>query len=93
MIQLEDKHRELIKTILQEETDIVFYIFGSRAKGDSVKFSDLDLAYKGNLDRTSLLKIKTKLVESSLPFTVDIVNLEECDKTFLELIQNDLEVF
>ena len=92
MIQLEDKHRELIKTILQEETDIIFYIFGSRAKGDSVKFSDLDLAYKGDLDRSSLLKIKTKLVESNLPFTVDIVNLEECDKSFRALIEKDLKV-
>jgi predicted nucleotidyltransferase len=91
MIQIDKQHLELIKRIIKEETNIDFFVFGSRAKGDSVKFSDLDLAYKGDLDRSSLLKIKTKLAESNLPFTVDIVNLNECDESFKELIQKDLK--
>lgn len=92
MIQLEEKHRQLIKEILLKEAGIDFYVFGSRVKGDAARFSDLDLAYRDELSKSSLLNIKTRLAESDLPFTVDIVNLNDCDKSFLELVEKDLQI-
>lgn len=92
MIQIDKQHLELIKRIIKEETNIDFFVFGSRSKNNSEKFSDLDLAYKDDLNKSALLKIKTKLAESNLPFTVDIVNLNECDKSFRALIEKDLKI-
>jgi len=93
MIQIEQKHLKLIKTILQEESDQDFFVFGSRSKQMAEKFSDLDLAYKKEISREALTRIKTKLAESSLPFTVDLVFLDDCDESFKELIQDDLQIF
>jgi len=56
------------------EVDIV-HIFGSRATGNYKKGSDIDLALMniGVSDKTTA-KIQSDFEESSLPFSVDIIN-------------------
>lgn len=50
-------------------------VFGSRAKGNFKKGSDIDLAIMNeNVSEDVILKLKTDFEESSLPYRVDIVN-------------------
>ena len=67
------------------------YVFGSRAKNRARKYSDIDLA----IDFQELTpQIKTKLEftfeNSTLPYEVDIINLNDIDIKFKDLIQKDL---
>lgn len=62
-------------------------IFGSRARGDYKKNSDIDIAVK------FLQPIQGILVEdfekSNFPYSVDIINLETAGKNLLENIERD----
>lgn len=51
------------------------HIFGSRAKGTQKPGSDIDLAIMNDgVSDTTILKIKSELEDSSLPYFVDLVN-------------------
>jgi len=50
------------------------YIFGSRAKGNFSSGSDVDLAIMNNgVTNNDLIRIKSDLDESNLPYFVDVV--------------------
>jgi len=55
------------------------WVFGSRARGDHKKFSDIDLMYKisNPLPAGFLYDLKSNLEESNLPIKVDLVNEDE----------------
>lgn len=92
MIDLEEKYINFIKnTISSMIHNYKLYIFGSRAKNRAKKYSDIDLA----IDSQELTpQIKTKLEftfkNSTLPYEVDIINLNDIDNKFKDLIQKDL---
>lgn len=92
MIDLEEKYIDFIKnTISSMIHNYKLYIFGSRAKNRAKKYSDIDLA----IDSQELTpQIKTKLEftfeNSTLPYEVDIINLNDIDNKFKDLIQKDL---
>lgn len=70
------KERELdeIKVLyyLFPEIDEIV-IFGSRARGDYSRVSDIDIAIKGDIDKI-MYKIRDYFEESSIIYTVDVVN-------------------
>lgn len=92
MIDLEEKYIDFIKnTISSMIHNYKLYVFGSRAKNKARKYSDIDLA----IDSQELTpQIKTKLEftfeNSTLPYEVDIINLNDIDNKFKDLIQKDL---
>lgn len=92
MIDLEKRYIDFIKnTISSMIHNYKLYIFGSRAKNRAKKYSDIDLA----IDSQELTpQIKTKLEfafeNSTLPYEVDIINLNDIDIKFKNLIQKDL---
>lgn len=92
MIDLEEKYIDFIKnTISSMIHNYKLYVFGSRAKNRAKKYSDIDLA----IDSQELTpQIKTKLEftfeNSTLPYEVDIINLNDIDNKFKDLIQKDL---
>lgn len=92
MIDLEERYIDFIKnTISSMIHNYKLYIFGSRAKNRAKKYSDIDLA----IDSQELTpQIKTKLEftfeNSTLPYEVDIINLNDIDNKFKDLIQKDL---
>ncbi len=70
------KEREL------DEIKVLYYlfpeidgivIFGSRARGDYSRVSDIDIAIKGDVDKI-MYKIRDYFEESSIIYTVDVVN-------------------
>ena len=58
--------------------DAKVWCYGSRARGDHQKFSDLDLMIESNKDLGSIAsRIKETLQESNFPLKVDLVLLSE----------------
>lgn len=90
-IQLEPKHLQIVQSILKNYP-YRFYVFGSRAKGNAKKYSDLDLAYEELISMRELTHLHEQFEESNLPFKVDLLNLKACDVAFKEQISKDLQL-
>jgi len=58
------------------------FVFGSRARGDNQKFSDLDILVEGPVAPETLSHITETLEESSLPFRVDVVALSDLAESY-----------
>ncbi len=92
MIQLETRHRTIIKDILARYP-YQFYAFGSRVNGTAQPVSDLDLCYKGDIPLSDLGNLQEEFEESDLPFKVDLVAFDQCSQEFKKLIEKDLVAF
>ena len=96
MFGLEDRHLDFVLSVLKRnisDVDAKFYIFGSRVKGTNKKYSDIDIAVDLNgkkLDVSILGKILIEFQESTLPYEVDVVDLNSIDENFRNLIKKDL---
>lgn len=94
MFGLEERHLNFIKETLKKyipNPEAKFYIFGSRAKGKYREYSDVDIAID-SLGLTSSLKSKLELEfeNSTFPYEVDIVDLNNIKDNFKKLIQDEL---
>lgn len=72
---LTNRDIETMRDLFSKHPNVkLVHIFGSRAKGTFLPGSDVDLAImKGNVEYTDLLRLKSELDESSLPYIVDVV--------------------
>jgi len=60
-------------------------IFGSRAKGVYHKGSDIDLAIDGDhVSHKTLQQIKSDFEESSLPYRIDLIDMDKIDHVALK---------
>ncbi len=92
MIDLEQKYIDFIKKAFDEHlSNYKLYLFGSRAKGKARKYSDIDLAVESP-ELTSSIKstLETYFVDSTIPYEIDIVDLNDISETFKNLITDDL---
>ena len=93
---LEQRHIDFILQILHNnipQKDAKFYIFGSRSKGNYKEYSDIDIAVelpKERLTADILGKILIEFNDSTLPYEVDVVDLNAIDEKFKNLISNSL---
>ena len=94
MFGLDKRHINfIIETLKQNLPNGEFYIFGSRAKGTNKEYSDIDIAVKCNDKKISADVLGNLLItftDSTLPYEVDIVDLNAIDEKFKTLIKNDL---
>ena len=91
MIDIAPEHLETVKTILSAFVpDCEVRAFGSRCYGTARKFSDLDLCVCGNekLDWKLLATLKDALMDSDLPFRVDLLDYREVPEHFRKNIDN-----
>lgn len=86
---MENRHWEIVKTILSKYP-YTFYAFGSRAKGNPKRFSDLDLCFFENIPWNIRSHINEDFEESLLPFTVDLVDWNSCNEDFQNAIKPNL---
>ncbi|MGL4988651.1 MAG: nucleotidyltransferase family protein [Cetobacterium sp.] len=64
-------------------------IFGSRARGDFKRTSDIDIALIGNVEKT-IYKIRDYFDESRIIYTVDVVDFSRIEaSTFKEDIEKE----
>ncbi len=91
MIFTEEKHLHIIKEILSKYP-YTFYVFGSRARGNPKKFSDLDLCFVEPIPLNVRAHMDQDFEESDLPYTVDIVDWNTCSGEFKNAIYKDLVI-
>ena len=93
---LSEKHLDFIQKVLREnipQKDAKFYVFGSRSKGNYREYSDIDIAVKLENERLSadvLGKILLEFSDSTLPYEVDVIDLNAIDEKFKQLIDKSL---
>ena len=93
---LEKRHLDFIMQVLTEnipQKEAKFYIFGSRAKGNYKEQQDIDIAIKLSDEKLSadiLGKILMEFSDSTLPYEVDVIDLNAIDDKFKNLIKNSL---
>lgn len=96
MFGLENRHIEFILKVLSNnivEKDAKFYIFGSRAKNTYKEYSDIDIAVEIPQKKVSanvLGKILIEFSDSTLPYEVDVIDLNSIDEKFKNLIAKTL---
>lgn len=74
MYGLKEIHVDKIKSIFANYTDIdKVILYGSRAKGNYQKGSDIDISLVGNgLNLNKLLRIETEIDDLLLPYNIDV---------------------
>ncbi len=83
------KALEMLKDILGQifvTGEVEMVLFGSRARGDYLKTSDIDLGIlpQGELDERKLILLREKLENSNIPYKVDVVDFSKVSKEFAE---------
>ena len=70
------------------------FCFGSRARGDFQKYSDLDLLLETTDDLSSIVgEINEKLIDSNLPYKVDIVCSNNIANSYRAQIEKEKVLF
>lgn len=60
-----------------------FYIFGSRAKNNYKKTSDIDIAINGNINYEEEMLIRNDFDMLDIPYTIDLVFIQKTEKESL----------
>ena len=92
MIDLEEKYLNFIKiTVAKFLANYKLYIFGSRVKNKAKAYSDVDIAI-ASPELTSEIKSKIEAFfeNSTLPYEVDVIDLNNITDKFKQHIINDL---
>ncbi len=80
--------RDLKSLIIEffKEENVIVILFGSRARGDYNKVSDIDIGIlpENRLDRKKLVILKEKIDNLNFPYTVDVVDLSRVSEAFRE---------
>lgn len=89
---LKPKWKEIIRPILQKYP-YIWFVYGSRAKGNCEEYSDLDLCihskFKSLEEKNKIIK---EILESELPINVDIIAWNEISEKFRNEIRDSLIV-
>ncbi len=95
LIDLRPDHLNIVRDLLRRHLPTHTVVaFGSRATWKAKDYSDLDLALMGDTPIT-IAKSSTlaeAFRESDLPFKVDLVDWEEIDEAFREIVRRDAVV-
>ena len=90
--RLERYKKILIKIIEKKLPNCDIYLFGSRARSDYSQGSDIDIALNDNdkkIDFKIILNIYSKIEETSIPLTIDLVDLNNIDANFKKAIKKE----
>lgn len=93
MIKIEEGERDLVRALIDRQLPgFDVRIFGSRARGESRRFSDLDLAIMGPRLLTPLerAELREGFSNSDLPFRVDLVEWISASEGFRASIEAEL---
>lgn len=92
-IDITPYHLQIVQDILRRYLPSGFcvWVFGSRATWATRYSSDLDIAVQGanKLDFDTRLAIDIAFDESELPYTVDIIDLNDIDAKFKQIVDKE----
>ena len=93
---VEQRHQDiLIKIISSFLPTAAIYLYGSRARNDARGGSDIDLAIDAgsSVDWHVIALIKEAIEESTIPFFVDITDINEVSDDFKNEITKEWQVW
>lgn len=81
---IQDLKSPVFETLKEENVTVI--LFGSRASGDFIRVSDIDVGVLPgkNFDRKKLVFLKERIEDLNIPYTVDIVDLSRVSEVFKE---------
>ena len=83
-----------IKSVIDKYSNYTFKVFGSRARGDFKKGSDIDIAVLEEVDNKTKFNIMNDFDSLDIPYQVDLVFIKDVSKQeFLKSIEKDGVVF
>lgn len=88
------KYIERIKTLILHEMqgeDASVFLFGSWARGEARRSSDVDVAIEYHVpsDRRKIAHVREALEESTIPYIVDVVDMQEASTALVKEIRKD----
>lgn len=93
LLGLSPEHEAILRETLERHvpTGIAVWAFGSRAKGNARRYSDLDLALVGEhpLPAELLSDLADAFDESDLPWRVDLLDWANTSASFRKIIDED----
>lgn len=88
---------ELKETVLKflEGEDVKVVLFGSRARGDSLNTSDVDIGIMpgAGFDRKKLVLLREHIEEMNIPYKVEVVELSGASSEFRAAALREAEVW
>ncbi|MFH0898776.1 MAG: nucleotidyltransferase domain-containing protein [bacterium] len=91
---MKQKYKELLLEIIEKRLPLCsVYLFGSRAQNVHEPESDIDLALDNNgikIDTKIVVAIADDISESTIPYFVDVVDLNGLSEDFRKEIEKDL---
>ena len=84
-------NKETVKKLknISKKFKYKFYIFGSRARGDYKKNSDIDIAIKGEISEQEKFQIRNEFDLLNIPYFIDVLFMKDISNK--ELINNIIE--
>ena len=88
-------HLKVVEEILHKNlpSGVAVWVFGSRVSWATNDSSDLDLALEGDIDHDTILALEMAFEESSLPYTVDIIDLDQISDSFRRIVDAQKVIF
>ena len=85
-----ERIRNIVLDQLKNET-VCIYLFGSWARGTQHHGSDVDIAidFKGKNDPLKIAEIREILEESTIPYSVDVVDMHNASEGILQEIKKE----
>ena len=88
------EYLDRIRTLVVDglaETKAEIFLFGSYARGDATRLSDVDVAIDAAdpLPTGCLARLREQLEESTIPLTVELVDLGEADAEFRARVRRE----
>lgn len=74
---LEEEIQKQIKNIVNRNSQFKFKLFGSRARGDYKKTSDIDIAIFENVDKEREYRIRDEFDQLEIIYKIDLVFVNE----------------
>ena len=74
-----------------KEVGATVWIFGSRARGDHKKFSDVDILVESHDEKinTLLSRIREKFEEGNFPYKIDLLLIEDLAQSYKDSVLKD----
>jgi hypothetical protein len=88
------KLKEVFLSFLGDE-DIKIVLFGSRARGDSVNTSDIDVGIimGKDADRKKLVLLREYIDEMNIPYKVEVIDLSTVSEEFKKMVLKEAVIW
>ncbi|SNQ60102.1 type VII toxin-antitoxin system MntA family adenylyltransferase antitoxin [Candidatus Methanoperedens nitratireducens] len=93
-----EKSLERLKSVVLDTLrgeDVMIILFGSRARGDFDRRSDIDIGIvpKKKYDKKKLILLKEKLEDMNIPYKIDLVDISKVSEVFRDKVLKEGKIW